>query len=723
MTRVPNVAGLVEDRSIEGSWILDAHGRTLSISDSAAGLLGYTPSELEGRSPLDLVDADDAACLRDALARRRNGERESYEIRWRRRDGEVVWALIAAAPMRGPDGEYAGSFALVSDVTGRRRSDERLARQASQQRAVAELGRLALEGDDTARLFDIAVRLTADTLGAEYTGIFRRDGERLEPLALHGVPAGTPRDVALTGDDAAPPLARLMTGEPVIIPDWEQETELRRPPLVAERLSLRSTVGVPIKGRELHGVLVAARSRPWHPDEDELHFLETAAHVLAAALDRTQAETAGVHRALHDGLTGLPNRTLALDRIDQALRRRREEGGAEALAVLSVDLDRFKRVNDAYGVAAGDEVVRTVAERLIASVPPADTVARLAGDTFVLLCDDLPDEETAGAIAARVLEVVRTPVAVGGEELALTASVGVALARGGDEEAGGLLRDADTAMDRAKASGRDRFELFDEALRARAADRVQLERDLHHAIARGELFVAYQPIVAVGGGRVIGTEALARWRHPERGIVPPLDFIGIAEESGLIADVGLWVLRQACADVAARHRAGHPLTCHVNLSPVQAIDPGLPERVAEVLRETGLRPESLVLELTESSLMEAGEEPLCVMQGIRELGVRLVLDDFGTGYSSLARLRHFPVDGLKIDRSFVAELESGEPSGALLVSGIVELARALGLTVVAEGVETAVQLERLERIGCRYAQGYLIARPGDLAQLDALLNA
>ena len=712
---------IAERTLIEGSWVLDAEGRTISISPTAAAMIGRDPEDVRGCSPLQFVDAVDLPRLRQALARRRHGSRESYEIRWRRADGATVWALMAAAPMVDADGTYAGSFALVTDVTEQRRADERTTRYAAQQEAVAQLGKLALDDASVESLFDAAVRCVAKVLDADYVSVFRRDGERLVHAAVHGLPAGAARDLALTREDAAPPVPRLATGEPLVIPDWELETELRQPREVQEHLAVRSTVAVPISGREPYGAIAASRVVPWAPHDDEVRFLEAIAHVLAAAIGRAEAEDAGRHGALHDVLTGLPNRTLALDRLDLALRRRREED-AGILAILSVDLDRFKLVNDTFGVAAGDEVVREIAARLSGLVGSADTVARLAGDAFVVVCEDLDDEESAAAIAGRIVEALRAPVRVGDEELVLTGSVGLALACGGAAGAGDVLRDADAAMARAKAHGRDRFELFDEALRSRAVERVQLERDLRQAIARGELFVAHQPIVAVGSGQVIGTEALARWRHPERGVVPPGDFIGLAEEAGLIADIGMWVLRQACADVAERHRTGRALTCHVNLSPLQAADPTLPEQVAAVLRDSGLPPEALVLELTESSLMEAGEGPLCVLQGIRDLGVRLVLDDFGTGYSSLSRLRHFPIDGLKIDRSFVIGLdESCQPADALLVSGIVELARALGLTVVAEGVETEVQLGRLERIGCRYAQGFLLARPGTLEQLDAAI--
>jgi diguanylate cyclase (GGDEF)-like protein/PAS domain S-box-containing protein len=700
--------------AIEGSWVLDATGRTVSIGAITAALLGYTAQEILGRSPLEFVADEDRLRLREALRRRRDGRRESYEIRWRHRDGESIWALMSAAPIRDAAGRYAGAFALVTDVTERRRTDEQLERQRRQQEAIADLGRIALRGPDLASLHDVAVRTASTVLRADFTAIFEAGPDRLELIAAQGIPAGGVRDLTRLSEDTRPASARIRAGRPLIVPDWELEPELPRPRYAVE-LGVRSTTAVPIRGRHLHGVIAAARREPWAPEEDEVRFLEAVANVLAAAMDRAEVEVEGRHRALHDPITGLPNRTLALDRLDQALRR----GGDSTVAVIVVDLDRFKRINDTYGVAVGDEVVHAVGASLRALAPPTDTVARLAGDSFAVICAESGDAEAAGSMAARIVGVLRTPVHAAGEELSLTVSVGVAIGGAGDE-AGDLLRDADTAVDRAKAHGRDRFELFDQALRARAVDRVQLERDLNGAAARGELYVVHQPIVSISGGHVTGTEALVRWRHPDRGVVPPGDFIGLAEETGLIAEIGTWVLRQACADVAARCRAGSPMTCHVNLSPRQAADASLPDLVAEVLRETGLPAEALVLELTESSLMEAGEGPLSVMQGVRALGVRLVLDDFGTGYSSLARLRSFPVDGLKIDRSFIADLDT-DPQGALLVAGIVEMARALGLTVVAEGVETPLQLARLRLIGCRYAQGFLLARPADAAELDRLM--
>jgi diguanylate cyclase (GGDEF)-like protein/PAS domain S-box-containing protein len=705
--------------AVEGSWVLDADGCTAAISASAARMLGREPEEMRGRPPLDFVDERDRGVLLSALERRRFGIREPYEVRWRHADGTSVWAQMSAAPMLDGEGRTIGSFALVTDVNDRRAVDERLDRQGRQQDAIMRLGGLALEGLDRDRLLDEAVRVTSDVLDAELAGVFRLTPEQtLVLVAAHGLPTGVSRDLELDLAGTALSAEALAAGDPVVIADWAAEEALCLPPLAAQ-LGVRSTTAIPVRGRRVHGVLGVAQRVPWTPYPDEVRYLQSVANILAAAQDRMDAESEGRTRALHDPLTGLPNRTLVLDRVDQALKR----DDAGSLAVLAVDIDRFKKVNDSFGAAAGDEVVCRVAARLRGLVGPADTVARLAGDAFVLVCDDLADDDS-GALASRVLEALREPVQIAGEDLLLTASVGVAVATSSDRatSAADLLRDADAALARAKSQGRDRVEHFDPASRARAVERALLERDLRRAIDRGELYVDHQPIVSVSGGQVIGTEALVRWRHPERGVVPPGDFIGVAEETGLIDEIGAWVLQTACADVATRHRNGRPLTCHVNLSPRQAADPELPAFVAGVLEASGLAPELLVLELTESSVMEAGEQPLCVMQGIRELGVRLVLDDFGTGYSSLSRLRHFQIDGLKIDRSFIADLDGDDPADALIVAGVVELARALGLTVVAEGVETEAQLRRLDRIGCRYAQGFLLARPGGLDELDRLLQ-
>lgn len=657
---------------IEGTWAVDAEGRTVSTSAPVAELLGYTEDELRGTRVDELTDADGRALLRAASARRRRGCRDAYEMRWRHRDGSEVWTLLAAMPLEDCEGGYGGSFALITDITERRRTEARLQRHARQQEAVARIGRLALDGMEPSALMDVAVRVVAGVLGAEYATVAlpRPDGA-LEEAAAHG-----------------------------------------------ERLGVRSTVAAQVTARAGHGVLTAHRTRDWRAERDETAFVEAIANVLASALDRARADRELRRSALHDPLTGLPNRTLVLDRLGHALERGAR--GGPPLALLLINLDRFRLVNAALGDQAGDAVLRDVAERLRGAVRPSDTVGRLGGDEFVVVCEGLPDDAAGAALAGRLVEAFREPFAVGGEDHRLTLSVGVAYGSG-TPLADAVLRDAVAATDRAKARGRDRFEVFDAALGTSTAARVALERDLRRAVERGEIVAAFQPIVALSDGAITGVEALARWRHPARGMVSPAEFIPVAEDTGLIGGIGGAVLREACERVARWREDGHRLTCHVNLSPHQVADPCLAATVAEVLETSGLPVEALVLELTESSVMEGGQQALDRLQELRHLGVRLVLDDFGTGYSSLSRLRRFPLDGIKVDRSFVADMGGDAREDVLIVAGIVELARTLGLTVVAEGVETREQLALLRRIGCRYAQGFLLARPLDAPAFAALL--
>jgi len=553
-------------------------------------------------------------------------------------------------------------------------ADARLERHARQQEAIARVSRLALGGGAPACVADTAAGAVAGVLGAEAVAVRLPDDD--------GRPAGVASSGPALGDE--PP------GDAVRVP-----------------IAARAGVG------EL--VVVGAAAAP---EPDEAAFLEAIADVLAATVDRAREHRELLRPALHDPLTGLADRALVLDRLGHALAR--AAGRDAPVVAVRLDLDRFKVVNDMLGGDVGDAVLRAVAGRLRACAGLAATVGRLEGDEFVVVWDDLPDEATGTAAAARLVQAFREPLVAAGEEHRLTVSAGVAI--GGEaRDADAMLRDAASAMERAKARGRDRFEVLDPQLRAAVADRLALERDLRGAVARGEIVAAYQPIVALHRGAVIGVEALARWAHPDRGMVSPGEFIPLAEASGLIAGIGAAVLHTACAQVAAWRARGHPLTCHVNVSPHQVADPDLAPAVGRTLAATGLPADALVIEITESSLMEGGEEALQRLQELRGLGVRLVLDDFGVGYSSLGRLRDCPIDGLKVDRSFVADLGGGAPQDALIVSGIVELARALGLTVVAEGVETPAQLALLERMGCRYAQGFLLARPLDPAALEAVL--
>ena len=427
------------------------------------------------------------------------------------------------------------------------------------------------------------------------------------------------------------------------------------------------------------------------------------------------AEARLAHQALYDQLTGLPNRTLINDRLTQALSQCGKK--ARGVTLLFVDLDHFKGVNDSLGHGAGDVVLVAVAERLRGLAREGDTAGRFGGDEFVLVCDDPVDEQDPAALADRVAQALKAPFWVAGKQLTMTASVGIATATSPYVRAQDLLRNADAAMYRAKELGKNRAIIFDEAMRVRAMTRFNIESDLRLAIDRSDLAVYYQPQVNLQSGRLVGFEALVRWHHPERGLVGPDEFISVAEDTGLIVRLGTWVLEQACREAASWPAARRDLLMSVNVSARQLADPDFLGAVARVLAETGLNPAALCLEVTESVLVVASETISLAIVSLRELGVQVSIDDFGTGYASLSYLVQFHPDSLKIDKTFVQRV--GEDSmNFAIVAAIVGLAHSLGLTVVAEGIETTQQLSLLRDLACDQAQGFLFAEalPAELAR-------
>ncbi len=428
------------------------------------------------------------------------------------------------------------------------------------------------------------------------------------------------------------------------------------------------------------------------------------------------------HQALHDPLTGLPNRALLSDRIGQALARGARQPGP--VAVLFLDVDQFKVVNDGLGHPMGDALLGQVAARLQAVVRPGDTLARFGGDEFVVVCEDIP-EDRVGDVATRVADALREPFLLGGLPVSVTASIGIALSTP-ESDAETLLRDADAAMYRAKDAGRDRAVLFDAEMHLEAANRLDLETGLRTSVERGELRVYYQPVVRIDDGAPVGVEALLRWEHPQRGLLMPGDFIAVAETTGLIVPIGAWVLRDALAQVQRWRRTlpdAADLWVSVNISGRQLDHPGLVGDVRRALEASGIPPDCVRLEITESVAMAEPDGTIPPAAALRALGVHLAIDDFGTGYSSLGHLKRLPVSTLKIDRSFVDGLGGDDPFDPPIADAIISMARALALDVVAEGVETPAQLATLRGLGARYAQGFLWSPPLPAEEVPRWLEA
>jgi diguanylate cyclase len=433
------------------------------------------------------------------------------------------------------------------------------------------------------------------------------------------------------------------------------------------------------------------------------------------AIDRKRTEVQLAHLAVHDHLTGLPNRVVFDDRLEHALQRRRDGHGG--VAVLFIDLDGFKRLNDSFGHGAGDDVLREAGVRIGAAVRPHDTVARLGGDEFTVLCEGVDGDHGALAVGLRIAEQLARPLVIDGHEIVLRASIGVVLAECERVTAEELLQQSDDAMYRAKARGGGRPQLYTPGrARDRAGHEIQVESALRRAIP-DELVAQYQPVVALDGGRLVGVEALVRWQHPSRGLLLPGEFIPVAEQSGLVVALGDWMLGESCRQVAE----WDDLRVSVNVSGRQIAEGSLVGSVARALEESGLAPARLQLELTETVLMDDIEGHVALMREVKELGVSLALDDFGKGYSSLSYLHRFPIDRIKIDRAFVGGLPESRAALAI-VSAVVSFARALDIEVVAEGVETQAHVDALRDLGCEYGQGFFFHRPLEPERITALLG-
>ena len=702
----------------------DPQGRYLYVSPSVTAVTGWSPEELLGRSCFDVIHPDDADALIAELAGAALGRRVvTIDYRLGCRDGGYVWVESSCRWVADLNGTGIVEIQCSTrDIGARRQAEAELAQRLAQQAAVAQLGELALQRGDTDALQATACRLVAETLAVDCAYALEHLGDaRMRVRASVGFGEGFTGSAFEVATFRIEDPGSFYADGAVAVADLASHP-MRAAPLRATGIASCAHALVGERGRPAGLLGAHSRSRREFSPED-LDFLQSVAHVLAGALERVRIEERIRHDALHDALTGLPNRTLLLDRLRVALARARRDGSH--VAVLFLDLDHLKVINDSLGHDAGDDLLRAVGPRLAELLRPSDTVARFGGDEFALLLQGVEGERGAIAVAERIVRAFEAPFVVAGETRFGSASVGlVVTGPGAAPSPEQLLSDADAAMYRAKERGRGRFELFDAGLRDRITARLRVEADLRRALeGEGRLWVAYQPFWHVPERRIAGVEALLRWEHPERGAMPPCEFIPVAEESGLIVELGARVLRTACAQVA-RWQAETPfarLELTVNVSARQVASPDLVPMVADALERTGLGAESLGLEITEGLLLEETPATAQTIRALQELGVGLILDDFGTGYSSLRYLQRYPLDGLKVDQSFVAGLgPDGDGDGAI-VQAIVGMARALGMRIIPEGVETEGQLDRLVALGLRLAQGFLLSRPVPPEELAELL--
>jgi len=698
------------------------------VSPQVEEILGYTVEQFKADPGLwaRLLHPDDRERAIANESKDFLGTRNAPPVEYRlcTRDGDVRWMLDEAVLEADEDGVPVWHGVLY-DITERKQAERELQRAVAQQAVVAKLGERAIQDGDPEALMRAATSLIGEIEGVHSACVWvlGRDGRRLNLRAgLEEEVVGAGRRVSAARDSHVG--AALESGVPAVVSDWAGEERFTMPP-VLRVFGSASSLAVTIDGKDHpFGVLDVHSTEAGRLSPKDIPFVQAAANVLADAIERHSADQALRHRVLHDALTGLPNRLSFIDALNASLKRALVSGSP--VGILFLDLDHFKLINDSLGHHAGDALLRAVAPRLRDHLRPGDVVSRFSGDEFGVLIDRLADEGEAVAIADRVAAAFAQPFSLDGVDHFVSASIGIAVARPADlgaADAELLIRDADAAMYRAKEKGRSLCVLFDAEMRASAKRRLETERELRHALDGEQLTLHYQPVVGLRSGEISGLEALVRWRHPERGLLDPAEFVSIAEESGLIEPIGRWVQERACRQVIEWHEQrpdARPFDVAVNLSARQVAHRDLPATIAEIVARTGLDPCHLRLEITESVLVEESAAAIASLEALNEIGVRLVLDDFGTGYSSLAYLNRFPFHALKIDRSFVDGLGI-EQERTAIVEAIIGMARALSLEVIAEGVENEVQLAELRRLGCDYAQGHLFHAAMPASEVSRLL--
>ena len=713
------------DNAAVGITRVNLSGVLVDANQKFCDMIGYARDELIGKAIVDITHPDDysqGAAFREQVT---EGVRKTAigEKRFLRKDGAIVWARRTMSVVRDDAGDPQYVISVVEDITERKEAEKRQAMEHAVTRVLADAETLA-------EAIPQIIHTICETMGWHCGARWRWDQATgmLRCVECWGIDTPQIRTFMAENskrlvDPAATPGRGLVrriynTGYPVWVSDISQQTDLRRATVVS-KAGLHGAFGFPLMlGTEVLGVMEFFHRDVREPDDMLIQSAQSIGNQIGQYMVRQLAEEAVKLAATHDALTGLPNRVMFNQRLGHAIEQSRRH--KRHLAVMFIDLDRFKIINDTLGHEAGDEMLREVAQRFKTKLRTSDTVARLGGDEFVVLIEEIPDPPYVGSVAQKLATVLNSGFIISGQEYHVTGSIGISTYPDDGEDVPTLLKNADIAMYRAKEQGRNTFQFYAAQMNVHSVERLAMESALRRAVEHDELVLHYQPQLDIRSGEIVGVEALVRWQHPALKLVLPGQFIPLAEETGLIGEIGQWVLRAACTQAHTWH-GRFPVRIAVNLSPRQFVREDLPREIMRTLRETGLYPPHLELEVTESTVMHNPERAAATLEQLKAMGVSIAIDDFGTGYSSLAYLKRFPIDSLKIDRSFITDLP-GDTDDAAITRGVIAMAHSLRLKVIAEGVETREQYEFLREHGCDEIQGYYVSPPLPAQRFIAFLQ-